>query len=172
MTGSLFFAVRSAVKSAEKAVHPHWWLVALSMAWLLTVSMIAYYFWLEKPWLEYQHLPWDVVHEPVAGEAVGLTVFRCNNSGAPRFYMLSHTLVKLDPPFTEQCPETTILTPGLVPIKNGCQGPERSDANKTSPGCFGIYKVEGDAEIAGTVRRNYVHWESKPFHVYPPKGTP
>jgi hypothetical protein len=143
-------------RSLIRALAGSWYV----LAFLSLFGMGAWYGFFEPPFLTYRNLPFPVVREPRPGEAVLLTVWRCNADDHERSYAISHVLVR------ESDEERTILPPGLVPIRPGCTI-ETSAANVIPAGTLpGRYYVEGHAEAHGTVRRHDVYWRSAAFTVH------
>ena len=150
-----------------------WWRrnvlgITIAVLWSLLAPPIIYYGWLQSPWLSYSHMPWQPKQQAyVAGEAAVIKVWRCNSSPDPdgEDYLLSHALIKLDPPYTEQCPRRTVLPGGLVHIEKGqCGVPEDSAANVPPvTTCPGRYKLTGVATVGLTWRTVKVPWESEEF---------
>lgn len=135
--------------------------VILSLMVCGTMASAAYYVYFETPYLSYPELPFKVIEQPVkAGDAVKLTIKRCNSSSKTRIYTLSHVLV-------EEWPELgyTLLPATAVSLTPGCTtsiSTVNVTLKNTKPG---RYHVEGVAEITGTIRSMSVDWTSDPFEV-------
>jgi hypothetical protein len=111
------------------------------LAFLSLFGMGAWYGWLEPPFLTYRNLPFPVVREPRPGEAVLLTVWRCNADDHERSYAISHVLVResdeeadhpspgpgADPPGLHDRDERGQRHPGRHPARSLLRrGPRRS----------------------------------------------
>ena len=126
---------------------------------LVVIGMTGIYLmYFEQPFLSYGNLPFPVLTPKVKpGEAVSILVIRCNSDNRTRSYLLSHTLVGGQ--------LKIILPANSVSLDPGCRK-EVSAVNVipigTSPG---VYRVEGFAEVQGTIRASSIHWESESFEV-------
>lgn len=132
-----------------------WMFVALSS------GMFTYLRFFEPAALVYLGLPFKVAGPARQGESVQMMVNRCNNSNKPLGYELSRYLRN------NETGLITILPSGRIPeLSPGCIA-AISASNVipagTQPGKR--YVVGGEAEVKGTIRTVYVHWESEEFEV-------
>jgi hypothetical protein len=137
--------------------------IGAALAVLSLAMMVAWFGFLEPPFLSYRNLPFPVQDPRVrAGTPVLLQVIRCNGDTKTRTYLISHRLIRVDvmePP--------TILPAGPVSLEPGCTR-EVSAANTIPTGTApGLYVVEGFAEVSGTWRTHSIRWYSEPFQVIP-----
>ena len=135
------------------------------LAWMLAVSLTAvgsYLAVFEGPFLSYPNLPFKVLGPARPGESVRLLVTRCNSSGEPLDYELSHwirNVITAEP--------AVILPAGRVPLNPGCET-VISAANVIPAGTLpGHYVVGGMGIVKGTLRTFRVPWYSEPFEVMP-----
>jgi hypothetical protein len=127
---------------------------------LLVLSAFLFGANLEKPYLRYGNVPFPVITGTVKpGQAVQLTVERCNDSDAPRGYLVTHQLRNVDTGAIVVLPDAWIEAPAgcttsvsllnIVPIG-------------TPPGS---YEARGRAIIEGRFGMHQVLWQSQPFAV-------
>jgi hypothetical protein len=114
---------------------------------------------IEQPYLYYQNLPFPTEMRVVAGEAVPLSVERCNRTSTAKSYSTTHILTDAA---TKQ---PTILPNVQVSIEPGCHR-SLSKINvipaDTKPG---HYTVSGIATVEGTFGWHRIAWYSEPFEV-------
>ena len=139
---------------------------AISISALMIAFASAIVVWLslfDGPWLTYPILPLPVLMKSVhAGEAIPLSVLRCNSGEATRTYIISHSLVSIDGSQLE-----VVLPPLTASAKRGCSTVE-SRVNIVPAGTPpGTYRIEGITEINGAVRNFSLPWMSEPFEVVP-----
>lgn len=145
-----------------------------ALAVLLTIAglaiMVAWYGFLEPPFLSYRGLPFEpTVQEVHAGEIIPLRVTRCSSLSEDGDYLISRRIWRLDPGPND--PLSYVLpSGGLVDISPGCLT-EISLANpvprELPPG---TYFIRGRSRVDGLWRTSRVNWESGPFRVLPPNG--
>lgn len=136
-----------------------WLTIALFIACLAFAGWAK---WFKAPWLRYQNLPFPTMAETIRpGEAMPLSVERCNDTNSTQTYSTTHTLVNADTGGTELMPDV------ILSIEPGCHR-TTSRINKSSlkipPG---QYYVKGDALIDGTFDIQKVRWYSEIFRILP-----
>jgi hypothetical protein len=136
-------------------------------------AMVAWYGFLEPPFLSYRDMPFEPLHDVRAGEHLALQVTRCSNSDEEEAYLITRRLIRLDPPASEpEAAKPRILAPGAVSLMPGCTS-EISLANPIPPDTApGIYFVQGLAKVDGMWRSSKVPWSSRPFNVLPAAAAP
>jgi hypothetical protein len=138
-------------------------MLALMIGLIFTFCVFgAYFLCVEQPWLSYTQLPFRVISRQVkTGEAVMMSVLRCNSDTKTRVYMVSHILMPEDRAHLHpiMLPATaTSIAPGCSEIL--------STVNVVPPGAApGRYHVEGFAEINGTIKTFSIGWSSETFNV-------
>lgn len=125
----------------------------------IAVGSFVWSTYFERPYLHYQNLPFPVLATVRAGDAVQLSVERCNSHAVKRTYDTTHTLTNLDTRRDDILPNVT------VDIKPGChRGVSKINlipAN-TVPG---YYLVSGVAAVDGMFVKHKIAWYSEPFEV-------
>ena len=130
------------------------------------IVMVAYWGFLEPPFLSYLNMPFEPVADVQAGQPVLLKVTRCNSTSEEQSYLITHRLIRLDPP-PGALLKPVILPAGAVSIDPGCHD-AISAANPIPAGTPpGIYFVMGNAKVDGRWRTSSVPWTSRPFRVLP-----
>jgi hypothetical protein len=116
----------------------------------------------EEPWLAYTNSPFpQTLKQPVKpGDAVSLSIGRCNTDSRTHTYLFAHALISLD-----SARPDVVLESGVATVKPGCHLDE-ARANvlpvTTRPG---KYKIGGVTEVNGTLRSFAVPWSSESFEV-------
>ena len=134
----------------------------LGVAAAMLASLAIIFVWanyIEKPYLSYENLPFQVMTKPKAGEVVELLVERCNRSKKAESYNTTRSLLNV----TTKVPIT--LPDSRVTIEPGCfRGVSKLNKlpEKTPPG---TYKLTGTALIQGSILRFEVPWYSEPFEI-------
>ena len=134
----------------------------LGVAAAMLASLALIFVWanyIEKPYLSYENLPFQVMTKPKAGEVVELLVERCNSSKKAQSYNTSRAVLNL------KTKEVITLADARVSIESGCHRgvsrlnklPEKLPA--------GLYKISGVALVPGSVIRFEVPWYSEPFEI-------
>lgn len=147
--------------------------LAKSLAALVTALsfgfLIAWYGFLEPPFLSYRNVPFETTVESVrAGETIPLKVTRCSSSDVEEDYLIARRLIRLDQPPADPTPAAILPGGGLVPISPGCVD-EISKANQIPPDTKpGTYFIDGHAKVDGKWRSSKIGWSSRPFVVLPP----
>lgn len=135
----------------------------LGLLSVLIMSAAGLYVWanhFEQPYLYYQNLPFPAMASAKPGEAVPLSVERCNRTGITQSYNTTHALKPIKPQ------GSSIILPSVkVEIAPGCHR-SISKINVIPPNTKpGVYSVSGIAEVRGMFRRHEVPWYSEPFEV-------
>jgi len=143
--------------------------ISLVAGMFLTVAILFYFWFFEKPFLEFKNIPFPPkLAQVLPGEIVPLSIERCNNDKQPRNYLSTHSLLNVE---TGQ----PILLPDVkVMIEPGCTT-ATSLLNRVPPEAPpGKYLVFGTAEVHGTIRDFYIDWRSEEFLVIakPPIAPP
>jgi hypothetical protein len=138
--------------------------LAAAVLFLVVLVLGAFLFGanLEKPYLRYGNVPFPAVTGIVRpGQAVQLTVERCNDNDSPRGYLVTHQLRNVDTSAIVVLPDAWVEAPpgcttsvsllNIVPIG-------------TPPG---TYEARGRAIIEGRFGVHQVVWQSQPFAVLP-----
>jgi hypothetical protein len=133
------------------------------ISWFLPLILGGYgffHYYNEKPFLEYDHLPFEVTQPFVkAGDVIPLRVYRCNHSSTPQTYLIARTVENLD------TGRQYVLSDSIVRLEPGCHE-EVSLANQIPPSVpAGRYRILGLSQIATDFRVIYVPWSSQPFQV-------
>lgn len=134
----------------------------LGVAAAMLASLALIFVWanyIEKPYLSYENLPFQVMTKPKAGEVVELLVERCNNSKKTQSYNTTRAVLNL------KTKEVITLADARVSIDSGChRGVSR--LNKLPDKLpAGLYKISGVALIQGSILRFEVPWYSEPFEI-------
>lgn len=149
-----------------------WWTVFFqTVVWAYVLITLAWYGLLEKPFLSYPNLPFEIAcgtHKCAAGEnpgpvkagtAVSIIVTRCSSSDKERSYAITHALTNA------ASHQISLLPSSIVGATPGCNE-TISNVNIIPPGTPpGEYYVSGYAEVPGTFRSFLVPWRSATFEV-------
>lgn len=130
----------------------------------ITVIILFYFWFLEKPYLTYQNIPFPpVIAEIHAGDIVPLNVVRCNSDRYVHNYESSHSLLNVET-------LEPILMPDIkVMISPGCHKGISLINKVPAEAPPGRYVVFGTADVYGTLREFHIEWRSEEFIVLPPK---
>lgn len=137
---------------------------------IIAGALYMYSAHIEQPYLYYQNLPFPADITVLAGEAVELSVERCNRTAKVRTYRTTHALIDVDS-------RQSVLLPNVeVSIEPGCHR-SASRINVVPPDTkSGRYFVAGVATVEGAFVTHRVAWYSEPFDVIareqPMKGEP
>jgi hypothetical protein len=141
-------------------------LILTSLLALTCLSLAVWAKYFESPWLRYQNLPFPTavtLATVYPGEAVELSVERCNDSNKMQTYSTSHSIRNETTGMSEMLPDV------LLSVEPGCHR-TRSKINvippKEKPG---VYTVWGVALIDMRIGTRAVSWYSEKFEVLPPK---
>lgn len=135
---------------------------------VLALVQVAVLVWIlsqffEPPWLTYTNQPFPVekrLYKP--GDAVPITVSRCNTSGESRAYLITVELLSIDHPQKNSRVATAITG---EPAEVGCTVYVNRNNYLplgTSPG---HYRFRGQAWIEGRINGRWIEWKSQPFRV-------
>lgn len=130
----------------------------------ILLGALGYFGLAEQPYLSYGNLPFPVLTPIVKpGQAVQLTVSRCNDDSRQRVYGIARTLVPLAPGL-----KAYVLPSGSASVDPGCTT-AISSVNVIPLGVPpGRYWIQGSAEVNGSIRTFVVAWRSMPFEVIAP----
>ena len=124
-------------------------------------GILGWALFFEKPFLYYQNLPFPAPQTVRAGEAVSLSVERCNSDTVSRAYNTTHGVRSVETGHAVLLPDVS------ASIEPGCQR-DTSKVNvipKDTPP--GKYTVFGVAQVAGLLRHFEIPWYSEQFEVVP-----
>lgn len=128
---------------------------------LLCGVLLAWAYFVQKPYLSYTNLPFPANLQQVKpGQVMPLTVRRCSSSSTIESYTVTHSLQNLD----GKSP-AVIMPATLVTVEPGCAiSTSLIDLvpDATPPG---KYRIVGVAIIQGTLRTFPVPWWSQEFEV-------
>lgn len=128
----------------------------------LAVVALALYLWaayLERPWLSYQALPWEVIEPVHPGEAVRVVVLRCNDTSAKRTYRVTRTLQNVD------TGEAYVLPASEVDIEPGCHREVSRLSVVPKDAAEGTYVLGGFGLAKGRLIEHRVPWSTQRFEV-------
>ena len=136
--------------------------VLMAIATALIASVVLIFIWanyIEKPYLSYGNLPFEVITKPRVGEVIELRVERCNSTNKTQSYNTTRAVLNL------KTKEVITMADARVSIDSGChRGPSR--LNKLPDKLpAGLYKISGVALVPGSVIRFEVPWYSEPFEI-------
>lgn len=131
---------------------------------LVVIGACLYGATMETPWLRYANLPFPVMGPVAAGDALQLTVMRCNDSRVTRSYLVTHQLRNVVTGISVLLPDTVVeIVPGCTKSVSLLNVVPRD----TPPG---RYIVTGRALVHGLFGEHSVSWESAPFDVLPERN--
>lgn len=134
--------------------------VTLVAGMFLTVSVLFYFWFFEKPFLTYKNIPFPPqMIQVYPGEIIPFHEERCNSDDKPRNYDSTHSLLNID------THEPLLLPDVKIMIQPGCTTAV-SLLNRVPPETPpGKYVVFGTAEVHGTIRDFYIEWRTQEFEV-------
>lgn len=129
---------------------------------LLIVSWIAWYGFLQPSWMSYKNIPFPVRGVPVrAGDAVIVTIERCNRGKVARQFLSSRSIVNdqtgISSSLREDSKAPPQAEPGCVIVESVVTIPASTTA--------GHYHLSGAAQIDGEIMSRVVPWQSESFEV-------
>ena len=137
------------------------WLAGISFT--ACVCLFVYGYFIEKPYLRYQNLPFPPLRQQIhAGDVVTLSVERCNDSDQKQTYITSHAI------HNEGTKVLVLLPPVSVDIEAGCHRANSQVNHSPADTKPGIYTFQGTATVPGLLRMFNVHWYSESFEVVNP----
>lgn len=129
---------------------------------LLAVGLFGLYMWaayLEKPWLEYRALPWEVIPPVRAGEMVPVVVIRCNHTSERRIYHVTRNIINVDTGVQYVLPSSD------SDIEPGCHR-SVSKLSQVPPNVpSGTYVLSGLGHVKGRLHEHKVPWTTQRFEV-------
>ncbi len=131
-------------------------------ALLLVFGAFGLYLWavyLEKPWLEYRALPWEVIEPVKPGEMVPVIVLRCNHTGERRTYRVTRNLVNVD------TGDQIVLPSSDTDIEPGCHRSISKLSLVPSNVPDGTYVLSGLGHAKGRLQVHEVPWTTQRFEV-------
>lgn len=135
----------------------------LSVFGVISLAIVLYALYFERPFLRYQNLPFPVETPVEQGRTVPIIIERCNDSKDERVYMSARTLKNVDNGKEVQLPEAT------VSLKPGCQRTTSRTITiplETPPG---NYVINGEGIGQGLLKKQRVEWYTEQFQVVPMK---
>lgn len=142
--------------------------MACTLNWLgrgvlcLIVFAFGLYLWasfLEKPWLEYKAMPWEVLPPVKPGEMVPVVVIRCNHTNERRTYRITRNLVNVDTGLQYVLPSSE------SDIEPGCHR-SVSKLSAVPPNVpDGTYVLSGIGHAQGRLKVHDVPWTTQRFEV-------
>lgn len=131
----------------------------ISTVLVVSFTIIGAYV-LEKPKMYYKNLPFPVYPKTVKpGEPVPALVERCNISNQLVTYKITRILMSVDGG------ESVILPPIDVILEPGCKN-SKSMVSVIPMGTKpGMYRLVGNAELDGTLRKFSMDWYTETFEV-------
>jgi len=137
---------------------------SLIMTVVITVSVIFYFLFFEKPWFRYENVPFPVTQSIIKpGEPIPIHVARCNDDNVSHTYTITRSLERVVlPGESRDYSQLLSLTLGINP---GCSQGGFVGHVMPLDARPGKWKLIGIAEIRGTLKDRIVKWESVPFTV-------
>ena len=136
----------------------------LTITGTLAIGIVLWSIYFEAPLLRYQNLPFPVETAVEQGRTVPIVIERCNNSKTERVYLSSRNLRQVE------TGKIVILANSTMTLAPGCHRDTSRAITIPRETPIGMYIIEGEATIRGTIKEHHIEWYTEPFEVIPLKG--